>query len=781
MLLIYGSEVAACIGEHKYRKKWEALLSIFKRLENGILYANAISRLNQMGHPIVDEEERVKETVKESGFSEIVTELLNTPVNSSDQLEKLIEDFNMKLESKEQELKEQKKEMKERLVSHSSELNKTEKEIQMLNKKLEFMQSGLMLDDEEENKRNTLPPTITTPTITIPPPLTPPTTICDIKSQSYRKTLQEMDELLAKKLLEKEHALTNIATLTEELNMHEQHWCDFKAAKKNIISQKQTTFGHAQEDLIIQSKLVGVVAHNNDQFYKKKLGELDWKSTPHVEESITTDVNDKRSWGVGGRIDGFRDGVLIEIKNRKSHLYDPLPIYDVIQTQTYMQLVDVKTAVVIQCISREDGERETKETELTRDDQYWNETIVPQLTIFVKAVCSFANDTLLQDKFFQTPDSKKSYIISGLIQKITSGKEKSKEKTTTKRKSTNESPILSKKRKTERQASHTSCNHHSSSMLEDDPLISQSLLLSPQPSPQPPLPQPSTPQPPQQPPPSSLPPQPSLPPPSQPQPLPPPSLPPLPSSSSSSSSLPQPSTPLSISLPQPPPLPLIFSFIPEDWATVFADHIQDPYFTCLMKKVDADYELGYVFPPRDQIFTALKNCPFDQIKVVILGLDPYINLDEANGMAFSVNRGVKFPPSLKNIFAEIALEYKESVPPIHGDLTCWAKQGVLLLNSILTVQAGKTRSHESYGWKTFTDAIIKRISDQRKNVVFLLWGAVAQEKIPLINDTNSHYILTTSHPSPLSFQKGFKGCQHFKLTNEYLVAHQQSPIDWNIY
>lgn len=188
-----------------------------------------------------------------------------------------------------------------------------------------------------------------------------------------------------------------------------------------------------------------------------------------------------------------------------------------------------------------------------------------------------------------------------------------------------------------------------------------------------------------------------------------------------------------------------------------------------------DYKESY-FPPKDKIFQSFEL--ISNIKVLILGQDPYHGYDQANGLAFSVNKGIKIPPSLRNIFKELNNEYGYDMPQ-HGDLSSWSKQGVLLLNSILTVESNKPSSHKKLGWEDFTNNIIKHISDNEKNIVFLLWGNFAKSKEDLINK-DKHLILKSTHPSPFSANKGFLGCDHFKKCNEYLEEKNINPIDWEI-
>lgn len=186
-----------------------------------------------------------------------------------------------------------------------------------------------------------------------------------------------------------------------------------------------------------------------------------------------------------------------------------------------------------------------------------------------------------------------------------------------------------------------------------------------------------------------------------------------------------------------------------------------------------------VYPPKERVFEAFKLTPLDQVKVVILGQDPYHNLGQAHGLSFSVPKGVPLPPSLGNIFKELKNDIPHFESPAHGDLTSWAKQGVLLLNATLTVRAHQAGSHQKKGWEEFTDAIIRYISEECEHVVFLLWGSYAQKKSSLI-DEHKHLTLFSAHPSPLSAYRGFFGCRHFSRTNHYLSLHHKTPINWSL-
>lgn len=185
-----------------------------------------------------------------------------------------------------------------------------------------------------------------------------------------------------------------------------------------------------------------------------------------------------------------------------------------------------------------------------------------------------------------------------------------------------------------------------------------------------------------------------------------------------------------------------------------------------------------IFPPGSLIFNALNTTPFDRVKVVLLGQDPYHGQGQAHGLSFSVQKGILIPPSLQNIYKELHADLGLTIPP-HGDLTSWAEQGVLLLNATLTVRANQAGSHQKKGWETFTDKIISTVSSQKEGVVFLLWGNYAKAKQNLI-DAGRHLVLTAAHPSPFSASYGFFGCKHFSKANEYLLSRGQEPIDWQI-
>ena len=212
------------------------------------------------------------------------------------------------------------------------------------------------------------------------------------------------------------------------------------------------------------------------------------------------------------------------------------------------------------------------------------------------------------------------------------------------------------------------------------------------------------------------------------------------------------------------------------WKTVLSSEFEQSYFNKLAEFVKQEYQSKQVYPPGKEIFNAFNLCPFDQVKVVIIGQDPYHGPGQAHGLCFSVKEGVDFPPSLRNIFKEINADMNVPVPK-SGDLIRWAQQGVLLLNATLTVRAHQAGSHQNKGWETFTDAAIKAVSEKKAHVVFLLWGAYAQRKGQVI-DKSKHLVLESVHPSPLSASRGFFGNHHFSRANNYLVANGMEPVNW---
>lgn len=215
-----------------------------------------------------------------------------------------------------------------------------------------------------------------------------------------------------------------------------------------------------------------------------------------------------------------------------------------------------------------------------------------------------------------------------------------------------------------------------------------------------------------------------------------------------------------------------------EWKTVLSDEIQKPYFQDLIKAVDEEYQNQTCFPPKELIFAAFDHCSFKDLKVVIIGQDPYHGANEANGLSFSVNDNIRIPPSLRNIFRELNDDFGTVFLPTSGNLEHWAKKGVLLLNASLSVRIDSPNSHKHLKWNTFTDAVIQKISDEKDNVVFLLWGNFAQKKGSKI-DRTKHLVLESGHPSPMSANQGkWFGNKHFSQTNDYLKSKGKPEIEW---
>ena len=216
--------------------------------------------------------------------------------------------------------------------------------------------------------------------------------------------------------------------------------------------------------------------------------------------------------------------------------------------------------------------------------------------------------------------------------------------------------------------------------------------------------------------------------------------------------------------------------IEDSWRRVLQSEFDKPYFELLTMFVRQQYATRQCFPPARLIFNAFDSCPFDQVRVVIIGQDPYHDVGQAHGLCFSVNDGVAIPPSLLNIYKEIARDLGKPIPS-SGNLQRWAAQGVLLLNATLTVEAHHPGSHQGKGWEELTDAAIQALSTQKEHLVFMLWGSYAQRKGQFI-DRKKHLVLESSHPSPLSVYRGFEGCGHFSKANTYWAKHRIPPIDW---
>lgn len=218
--------------------------------------------------------------------------------------------------------------------------------------------------------------------------------------------------------------------------------------------------------------------------------------------------------------------------------------------------------------------------------------------------------------------------------------------------------------------------------------------------------------------------------------------------------------------------------IENSWKEQLNQEFEQPYFLHLVRRIKEEFlnpQLK-IYPPGNKIFSAFDSTPFQDVKVVIVGQDPYHGPNQANGLCFSVNQGINLPPSLQNIFKEINSDIGTPIPS-NGDLSRWAMQGVFLLNSVLTVRAHSPKSHSGIGWETFTDRVVHLLAEKRKNLVFLLWGSDAIRKGNFI-DRSRHLVLTAPHPSPLSAYRGFLGCKHFSKANQYLIEHDKKPIIW---
>lgn len=216
------------------------------------------------------------------------------------------------------------------------------------------------------------------------------------------------------------------------------------------------------------------------------------------------------------------------------------------------------------------------------------------------------------------------------------------------------------------------------------------------------------------------------------------------------------------------------------WKEVLGDEQQKPYFQQILRQVESEIATGKtVYPAQDDIFNAFKLTELNKVRVVILGQDPYHGPDQAHGLCFSVKQEVKVPPSLRNIYKELAVDIDGFEVPTHGNLCAWAEQGVLLLNTVLTVEQGKAHSHSKIGWERFTDQVIAVLNEQSQRIVFLLWGGHAQKKGRII-DQSRHTVLSAPHPSPLSAHRGFLGCKHFSMTNRILEEQGLPPINWQI-
>lgn len=218
--------------------------------------------------------------------------------------------------------------------------------------------------------------------------------------------------------------------------------------------------------------------------------------------------------------------------------------------------------------------------------------------------------------------------------------------------------------------------------------------------------------------------------------------------------------------------------LPEDWHALLTEELEQPYMQELWSWLDQEYKSEIVYPDEEQIFEPFRRTPYAKARVIILGQDPYHGEQQAHGLSFSVQHGVRIPPSLRNIYKELQADTGATIPP-HGNLSRWADQGVLLLNTVLTVRAGAAYSHQRHGWERFTDAVLRKLNERNQPLVFILWGNHAQQKLPYL-DQQKHCIITSSHPSPLSARHGFFGSRPFTRANQFLLAQGIEPVDWAI-
>ena len=217
----------------------------------------------------------------------------------------------------------------------------------------------------------------------------------------------------------------------------------------------------------------------------------------------------------------------------------------------------------------------------------------------------------------------------------------------------------------------------------------------------------------------------------------------------------------------------------KNWCEILSNEFNKEYYIKLCEFLDREYAEKVIYPKAENVFNALNACPYNNVKVVIIGQDPYHEPNQAHGLSFSVEKDVVLPPSLKNIYKEIEAEFGYSMPKSNGNLSSWAKQGVLLLNSVLTVQKGLANSHKGKGWEQFTSEIVKQLNRREKPLIFILWGNGAKN-VGAVVDKNKHFVLSSAHPSPLSAYNGFFGCNHFKKANEILESLGEEPINWKI-
>jgi hypothetical protein len=411
MWLIYASEVSSCVGKNVYKKQWEVFENIFKRLDQGLHFKLACERLKQQSINVTTTEENSEKVIEKVGLKNEVKEFLANSVNSSKKLDEKVVDIKNKIKTKKITFKDEFEKTKQNLSEANKTLESFEKKIklhhqenELLNKEITRTYSTLSTvgkprsDESAKEIELTLtnpgnPPDISTS----PSPIPLPTEMAVLV-----KKREETERMLNETRKKKEEISQQCQEMISYMNDQQKLIQELEKAEKSIISQKQRVYGQEKEKLIIESRLVGPIEDNNTSFYKIVLGEQPIR------------------WGVGGRIDGFRNGQLIEIKNRKNKFFNPLPIYDFIQVQTYMHILNLQQAVVIQCLVEEDGRIKRDEQTIDRDHHFWETEVQPYLDLFVKSLYFFVHQKLVQDQLFAaSSDRDKSLVLKKIFQYAT--------------------------------------------------------------------------------------------------------------------------------------------------------------------------------------------------------------------------------------------------------------------------------------------------------------------------------------------------------------------------
>ena len=374
---VYCSEVAALVGQNRFRKRWEAFGALFRRVERGQYYLQAQQRWEAQGRPVATEEERVQQALKATGLDREVALFLHTPVSTSQDLQKSVATLETHLQAQATHLQEHKRHLHTLLAEQVRDQQVLEQQRQAL-----LLEAGT--------------------------------------AQTPRNVQQALETVTSALQTHQAHVKSTLALAAA----HETTCANFRLAQQKVISEKQTAFGREQEEHILTSHVLGRVTDNNNAFYHKVLGSLHLTDTP--PDSSSSPPPKPWSWGLGGRIDGFRDGKLVEIKHRKSRLFDPLPVYDVIQVQCYLQVLDLAEALLIQRLATAPDDpgysiaTTTQETCLVRDDEYWTSFLLPELQVIMATLYRFCHNLLWQDQFFQTPDQGKTRILNGWLDQVRS-------------------------------------------------------------------------------------------------------------------------------------------------------------------------------------------------------------------------------------------------------------------------------------------------------------------------------------------------------------------------